>query len=152
MASTCAHCSSVLKNAQAKLSTQHGQYKPVLVKIAPDMTHEECAEFCKTALEFEIDGIIAGNTTSEREQVATSPHRDEGGGLSGEPMRALADDRLAVVAQHLNAKAGLIGVGGISCGKDAAHKLELGADLVQLYTGLIYHGPALVRDCIRNTT
>ena len=138
-----------LKNAQARLSTQHGKYKPVLVKVAPDMTHEELNAFCATALEFEIDGIIAGNTTREREQVSDSPHANEDGGLSGEPMRALADDRLQVVAEQLNGKAGLIGVGGISCGADAARKHQIGADLVQVYTGFIYHGPALVRDCIR---
>jgi len=143
---------SSLKNAQSKLATQHGSYKPVLVKVAPDMTHEELHSFCATAVEFEIDGVIAGNTTRDRDTVAGSEHADEDGGMSGEPMRVLADDRLAVVARELNGKAALIGVGGISNGLDAAYKLKLGADLVQLYTGLIYHGPALVRDCIRNTT
>ena len=140
-----------LKNAQTNLATKHSAYKPLLVKVAPDMTHEELNDFCTTALEFDMDGVIAGNTTMERAAVAGSPHADEAGGLSGEPMRSLADDRLAAVAGYLDGKAALIGVGGISCGADAARKRELGADLVQLYTGLIYHGPALVRDCIRNT-
>jgi len=140
-----------LKNAQAKLATQHGEYKPLVVKIAPDMTDNELSEFCTTMLEFEIDGVICGNTTSERSMVSDSKHADEAGGLSGAPMRALADDRLAIVAEQLGGKAAVIGVGGICVGNHAAHKRQLGADLVQLYTGLIYHGPALVRDCIRKT-
>lgn len=140
-----------LKNAQAKLATKHGQYKPVVVKIAPDMNDQELSAFCATVLEFEIDGVIAGNTTSERSMVANSKHASEAGGLSGAPMRTLADDRMAVVAAQLSGKAALIGVGGINSGNHAAHKRQLGADLVQLYTGLIYHGPALVRDCIRKT-
>jgi len=140
-----------LKNAQAKLATQHGQYKPLVVKISPDMSDDELSEFCATVLEFEIDGIIAGNTTSERSMVDGSKHAAETGGLSGAPMRALADDRLGVVAEQLSGKIALIGVGGISSGSHALNKRRLGADLVQLYTGLIYHGPALVRDCIRKT-
>lgn len=140
-----------LKNAQSKLATQHGTYKPIVVKIAPDMDNTEISEFCKTVIEFEIDGVIAGNTTSERTMVANSPHAAEAGGLSGAPMRELADDRLGVVAKQLEGKAALIGVGGISAGGHAVKKRQIGADLVQLYTGLIYHGPALVRDCIRKT-
>jgi len=142
---------SCLKNAQTRLATQHAQYKPLVVKIAPDMSDIELTEFCATVLEFEIDGVIAGNTTSERTMVASSKHAAEAGGLSGAPMRALADDRMTFVAKQLGDNAALIGVGGIHSGSHAAHKKQLGADLVQLYTGLIYHGPALVRDCIRKT-
>ncbi len=140
-----------LKNTQSKLATQHGAYKPIVVKIAPDMSDEELNAFCATVIEFEIDGVIAGNTTQERDIVAGHPHAQETGGLSGEPMRPLADEKMSTVAQALSGKAALIGVGGISCGADALKKRQLGADLVQLYTGLIYHGPALVRDCIRKT-
>lgn len=140
-----------LKNAQAKLSDQHGAYKPFVVKIAPDMSEEELQDFCTVVLEMEIDGVIAGNTTSQRDVVANSEHAAETGGLSGAPMKDLADERMAIVAKELHGKAALIGVGGISCGEDARKKRQLGADLVQLYTGLIYHGPALVQDCIRKT-
>lgn len=140
-----------LKNAQAKLATQHGAYKPVVVKIAPDMDDQELQDFCTTALEYHIDGIIAGNTTSEREVVADSQYAAEAGGLSGLPMRELADNRLGVLAKLVAGKMAVIGVGGISSGEHAAQKRLLGADLVQLYTGLIYNGPALVRDCIRKT-
>jgi len=140
-----------LKNAQVNLASEHSQYKPFVVKIAPDMNDAELAEFCTIALEFEVDGVIAGNTTSQRDTVANSKHVNETGGLSGAPMLELANDRLAVVARELAGKTALIGVGGISNGADAVKKRQLGADLVQLYTGLIYHGPALVQDCIRKT-
>jgi dihydroorotate dehydrogenase len=143
---------STMKNNQSALSTEHGKYKPLLIKIAPDMTHEELTDFCLAVQEFEIDGVIAGNTTREREPVRTSPHADEDGGLSGKPLLTLANERLQFVAQALKgSKTALIGVGGVSNGDDAAQKRQLGADLVQLYTGLIYSGPALVRDCIRKT-
>jgi len=140
-----------LKNSQTKLADQHGAYKPFVIKIAPDMSEEELQDFCAAVVEFEIDGVIAGNTTSQREMVATSEHARETGGLSGAPMQMLANDRLVIVARELAGKATLIGVGGINTGADAAKKCRLGADLVQLYTGLIYHGPALVQDCIRKT-
>ncbi len=140
-----------LKNAQAKLATQHGQYKPIVVKIAPDMSNDELQAFCSAVIEFGIDGVIAGNTTNARHWVEDHKHANEQGGLSGAPMRSLADEKLATVAEHLTGKAALIGVGGIHCGEHAQTKRQLGADLVQLYTGLIYHGPALVRDCIRKT-
>ncbi|MCL4132581.1 UNVERIFIED_CONTAM: hypothetical protein GTU68_060705 [Idotea baltica] len=149
-------------NTQGLRDLQHGKRlrslldtlknsQPVVVKIAPDMTRHELEDFCATVLEFEIDGVIAGNTTQERDAVAGHQHETEAGGLSGRPMQALADDRMQIVASELAGKAAVIGVGGISCGADAVKKRQLGADLVQLYTGLIYHGPALVRDCIRKT-
>ncbi len=140
-----------LKNAQAKLSTQHGAYKPFLVKIAPDMSQDELQDFCRIVLELDIDGVISGNTTAQRDSVSSSPHAAETGGLSGAPMIPLANQCLGIVAQELGGKTTLVGVGGISSGSDAAEKRRLGADLVQLYTGLIYHGPALVQDCIRKT-
>jgi len=140
---------STLKESQSKLSTQHGAYKPLLIKVAPDMTDNELNDFCTTAMQFDIDGIIVGNTTQERSAVSGSPHANEAGGLSGAPLRELADDRLQVASKIINGKTALIGVGGISSGEDAQQKLKLGADLVQLYTGFIYHGPALVRDCVR---
>ncbi len=141
-----------MKNAQAKLSTQHGSYKPILVKIAPDMSEDELHSFCDAVLASEIDGVIAGNTTNSRDTVASSPHCSEAGGLSGKPLMSLANVALGVVGTRLAGKVALIGVGGISEGQHAADKLALGANLVQLYTGFIYHGPALVHDCIRKTT
>lgn len=140
-----------LKETQSRLATVHERYIPVLVKIAPDMNDAELDEFCQAVLAHEIDGVIAGNTTSDRTQVAHHLYAREAGGLSGAPLKPLANDRLQAVARRLAGKAALIGVGGVSCGNDAQEKLALGADLVQLYSGLIYHGPALVRDCIHRT-
>lgn len=142
---------SALKNAQSALATQHSAYKPLLVKIAPDMTNAELQAFCATAVDFDIDGVIVGNTTRERAMVAGSPHADETGGLSGAPLSALANEKLEVAVHAIAGKSAVLGVGGIANGADALAKRQLGADLVQLYTGFIYHGPALVQDCIRKT-
>jgi len=140
-----------LKTAQGRLSTEHGRYVPIAVKIAPDMTDSELDSFCKQVVDFEIDALISGNTTNSREMVASHLYARETGGLSGRPLRALADDRLAAVRDRISEKTTLFGVGGISCGNDALNKLQTGADLVQLYSGLIFQGPALVRDCIEAT-
>ncbi|MEE9335266.1 MAG: quinone-dependent dihydroorotate dehydrogenase [Granulosicoccaceae bacterium] len=140
-----------LKNRQAQLATQHGSHKPLLVKIAPDMTSEERLAFCQSAIDAEIDGVISGNTSNQRQWVAGHQHEQEQGGLSGAPIKALADESLAEIASEVGTKMAVIGVGGINCGNDAKRKLELGADWVQLYSGLIYQGPALVQSCIRNT-
>lgn len=142
---------SALKNSQSKLSTEHNRYVPIAIKIAPDMTDEELDEFCQATLDHEIDAIIAGNTTNQRDAVSTHLYARESGGLSGAPLRSLANDRLKAVAARIGNKAALIGAGGVSCGNDAQAKIELGATLVQLYSGLIYHGPALIRDCIACT-
>ena len=141
-----------LKNAQSRLATEHGKYVPIAVKIAPDMSNPELDEFCEQVLAHEVDAIITGNTTNTRDAVATHLYATEAGGLSGAPLKTLANDRLKAVAERIGTKAALIGVGGISCANDAQEKLDAGATLVQLYSGLIYHGPALVRDCVLKTS
>jgi len=139
-----------LKETQSGLATRHGRQVPIAVKIAPDLDDAGLDAFCAAAREHEIEAVISGNTTNGREPVRHHLHARETGGLSGAPLKPLADDRLAGVAARLaGSDATLIGVGGIARGRDAAHKLYLGADLVQLYTGFIFHGPALVRDCVR---
>lgn len=137
-----------LKSAQSRLATEHARYVPIAVKIAPDMSDEELDDFCAQIIRFEIDALITGNTTNTREPVSRHLYAREAGGLSGKPVLALANDRLAAVHERIEGNALLFGVGGVTCGNDALSKLNLGADLVQLYSGLIYHGPALVRDCI----
>lgn len=145
------HLLESLKSTQQRLTTEHERYVPIAVKIAPDMSDEELDGFCKAVIDNEIDAIITGNTTSGREPVRNHLYAREAGGLSGAPLKKLADDRLQAVAERIGSKAALIGVGGVSCGQDASQKLANGASLVQLYTGLIYQGPALVRDCIDST-
>ena len=140
-----------LKNAQSRLATQHNAYVPIAIKIAPDMTNEELNDFCSRIIDHEIDALISSNTTHSREPVAKHLYARETGGLSGKPVLGLANDTLAAVHERIGDKALLFGVGGITCGNDALTKLNLGADLVQLYSGLIFHGPALVRDCIEAT-
>lgn len=137
-----------IKNEQSKLATQHNRYVPIAVKIAPDMSNDELDTFCEQLVAFDIDAIISGNTTNSRDTVAGNLYAPETGGLSGRPLTSLANDRLAAVIERLNGKVVVIGAGGVNCGQDALNKLEAGANLVQLYSGLIFHGPALVRDCI----
>jgi dihydroorotate dehydrogenase len=140
-----------LKRAQSQLATQHGKLTPLAVKIAPDMNDAELDSFCAAVLENEIEAVIIGNTTNSRTPVAGHLYAREAGGMSGAPLQALANDRLSAVARRLQGKTALIGAGGVSSGAVAVEKRRRGANLVQLYTGLIFHGPALVRDCIRRT-
>jgi len=141
-----------LKETQSALATRHGRCVPLAVKIAPDLDDTGLDDFCAAVREHGIEAVISGNTTFAREPVAGHLYARETGGLSGAPLKALADERLHAVAERLaGSDTTLIGTGGISKGSDALGKLERGADLVQLYTGLIFHGPALVRDCVRAT-
>lgn len=140
-----------LKDTQARLATRHSRKVPIAVKIAPDMSDEELDGFCRAVSEHEIEAVIAGNTTRERGMLGRHLYASETGGLSGAPLKPLADNRLQAVAERLDGKTVLIGVGGVSCGAHAQEKLALGASLVQMYSGLIYHGPALVSDSIDAT-
>jgi len=130
-----------------RLAQQHGKRTPILVKIAPDVDDEQLDAIAHVARETGIDGLIATNTTITREPVAGHVHAQESGGLSGAPLKPLADRALAGLRQRIGADFVLIGVGGISSAQDACDKRKAGADLVQIYSGFIYHGPALVRDC-----
>ncbi|NCY01219.1 MAG: quinone-dependent dihydroorotate dehydrogenase, partial [Burkholderiaceae bacterium] len=100
-------------------------------------------------LEFEIDAVIATNTTISRVDVATLPHGNEAGGLSGSPVLNLSNQAIHHLFQSLQNRVPIIGVGGIQSGNDVRQKIDAGASLVQLYTGLIYKGPQLIRDCVR---
>jgi dihydroorotate dehydrogenase len=135
-----------LKSEQARLAGEHGRYVPLVVKIAPDLRPGEITDIGQTLLRHEIDGVIATNTTFSRAGVENLPHGAETGGLSGRP---LTDPATAIVSQ-LHAVLGdrlpIIAAGGIMSGADARAKRAAGASLVQLYTGLIYRGPALVRE------
>ena len=140
---------NALKNSQAKLTQQHQKYVPLFLKIAPDMTKEALYDICHAISYYCIDGIIVTNTSISREGLAPEPHVDEGGGLSGQAITALANQTLTYVRNILPKPFPVIAVGGIMDADDALKKVELGADLVQLYTGLIYSGPSLIRQCIR---
>ncbi|MEZ5661399.1 MAG: quinone-dependent dihydroorotate dehydrogenase [Burkholderiaceae bacterium] len=136
-----------LHACRRELAEATGRSVPLLVKIAPDLTPDEIEEICAVVVASSIDGIIATNTTLERRAVAGAPNSSEAGGLSGAPLRERAEQVVAMLRQTLPAGFPIIGVGGIFSGDDARRRIAAGADLVQIYTGLIYRGPALVREC-----
>lgn len=138
-----------LKNKQSTLHTQHGKYVPLAVKIAPDLDTEQIENIAKIVLEHEIDGVVATNTTIDKSALGESPLKNEAGGLSGAPVFARSNQVLANLAEHLNGKIPLIGVGGVLSGADAAEKLRLGATAVQIYSGMVYRGPQLVKECLQ---
>mgnify|MGYP002713003206 CR=1 FL=1 len=139
---------ATLHEAREKLAVTHGARKPVLLKIAPDLTEPDMDAMAKVLGESGLDGLVCTNTTVARDAIADSPRAGEGGGLSGRPLREPADQVLRGMRRRLGDAIPIIGVGGIMEGADAAEKLDAGANLVQLYTGLIYRGPALVAECV----
>jgi dihydroorotate dehydrogenase len=136
-----------LKTEQKKLADTHGKYVPIALKIAPDMENEQVVQIARLLMQHRIDGVIATNTTLSREGVENLPHAEESGGLSGAPLRDKSSLVIRMLAAELHGSLPIIGVGGISSGMDAAEKIRAGAALVQLYSGLIYRGPALVSEC-----
>ena len=135
-----------IKLEQQKLQTLHGRYVPVAVKIAPDMDELAIIEVAQTLLAQGIDGVIATNTTIGREGVGSFATSTETGGLSGLPVRAKSTAVISALYAELGEKLPIIGVGGISDGESAVEKIKAGAKLVQLYSGFIYRGPALVAE------
>ncbi len=140
---------SRLKQSQAALADKHGRYVPVVLKIAPDLDAEQIKTIADALLRHKIDGVIASNTTITRDAVKGLAHAEETGGLSGAPVRELSNRVITALHRELGGAIPIIGVGGILRGDDAKAKIDAGASLVQLYTGLIYRGPALVRECAR---
>jgi dihydroorotate dehydrogenase len=136
-----------LAQRRAELALTHGRHVPLAIKIAPDMTDEETIQVAQALIETGMDAVIATNTSVSRTGVEGLPHADEAGGLSGAPIRQRATEVLKKLHAHLKGEIPLIGAGGILSGADAREKLEAGASLVQLYSGLIYRGPALVSEC-----
>ena len=138
-----------LKAEQKVLSDRHGKYTPIAVKIAPDLTLRAIDGIARLLVRHKVDGVIATNTTIARDAVTGMPHSNEGGGLSGRPLRAQATAVVRALAKALDGALPIVGVGGILSGTDAKEKIDAGATLVQIYTGLIYRGPELVGDCAR---
>ena len=131
------------------LAARSGRLKPLAVKIAPDLDDEQIAAVAELALKHGVDGLIATNTTIGRAGVEGHRHAAEAGGLSGRPVFALSTAVLGRLARLLEGRIPLIGVGGILGGDDARAKIAAGASLVQVYTGFIYRGPALIADARR---
>lgn len=138
---------SALKQAQARLADTHGRYVPLALKIAPDLDNDQIETIADALMRHHIDGVIASNTTITRDAVQGLAHADEAGGLSGAPVRDLSTRVIRALHRAFKGEIPIIGVGGILSGAHARDKMDAGASLVQLYTGLIYRGPSLVREC-----
>ncbi len=137
-----------LKKRQLELAQQYQHYVPLVLKVAPDLEAEDIQFIAQQLLKFKIDGLIVTNTTLSREGVEGLEHAEETGGLSGAPVFEKSTACLAAFSKLLQGQIALIGVGGILSGADAVAKKQAGASLVQVYSGLIYTGPKLVKDCV----
>ncbi|MBU8976197.1 MULTISPECIES: quinone-dependent dihydroorotate dehydrogenase [unclassified Lysobacter] len=137
-----------LREAQERLAAVHGRRVPMLVKIAPDLTDDDVEAAARVLGDLQVDGVIATNTTVSRVGIEGAPHAQETGGLSGKPLLGQATAVLRMMRTRLPESIPMIGVGGILSGADAAAKMAAGATLVQTYTGLVYRGPALVKECV----
>ena len=138
---------SQLKQEQSRLADEYGHYVPVALKIAPDVDGDQIRDIAGALLRHKIDGVIATNTTLNRRDVEGMKHANEAGGLSGAPVFEQSTIVIRALKAELGEEVPIIGVGGIMRGQDARAKIAAGAKLVQLYSGLIYAGPALVREC-----
>jgi len=138
-----------LSRRRAELADLHGRCIPLAIKVAPDLEDDAIPVVADVMTRHRMDAVIATNTTIGREGVEGLKHADEAGGLSGAPLKPRADKVLAALRNTLPEEVALIGVGGITRGQDAVDKLDLGASLVQFYTGMVYRGPELVTECLR---
>ncbi|ADV86561.1 quinone-dependent dihydroorotate dehydrogenase [Vibrio vulnificus] len=139
-----------LKRKQAELEEKHGKYVPLALKIAPDLTDDEIRQICQSLINNKIDGVIATNTTLDRTMVEGMKHAQEAGGLSGRPLQSRSTEVVRLLRKELQGNIPIIGVGGVDSYVAAKEKMLAGADLVQVYSGFIYHGPGLVRDIVKN--
>lgn len=138
-----------INGRRSELADSLGRRVPVALKVAPDLEDDALPAIAQTVSHHEMDAVIATNTTISREEVEGMKHADEAGGLSGAPLKVKADATLGSLRKLLPAEIALIGVGGITRGQDAVDKLDLGADLVQFYTGMVYRGPELLNECLQ---
>ena len=140
---------AAVQERKARLATQHGRSVPIFVKIAPDLDAQQVDAVAAILKRHGIDGVIATNTTITRDTVKHLQHGAEAGGLSGAPVFAASNRVIAQLRAALGSAYPIIGVGGVLSGADARAKIAAGADLVQVYTGFIYRGPALVSEAAR---
>lgn len=138
-----------LQEKRMQLAREQGRQVPIFVKIAPDLDERQVSIIALTLQKNSIDGVIATNTTISRDAVRGLPHAEEAGGLSGSPVREASNRVIRQLRAVLGSRFPIIGVGGVMSAADARAKREAGADLVQIYTGLIYEGPDLVRRCAK---
>ena len=139
---------SRIRTRRNALAEKHGRHVAVALKISPDLDDDAIRSVADVARRERVDGIVATNTTVSRESVSGLPCGAEQGGLSGAPLRERSTRVIRILSQELKREIPVIGVGGILSGADAVEKLDAGAALVQLYSGLIYRGPELVNECV----
>jgi dihydroorotate dehydrogenase len=137
-----------LKNEQQLLQDQFDRYVPIAIKIAPDLTADEIKQIGKALLHYQLDAVIATNTTIDKEKVHQLKHGDEQGGLSGKPVTEVSTQVIQQLRDTVGDKLPIIGVGGIFSGDDVKAKLAAGATAVQIYTGFIYRGPAVIKEAV----
>ncbi|MDM8564502.1 quinone-dependent dihydroorotate dehydrogenase [Candidatus Halobeggiatoa sp. HSG11] len=139
---------SALKQAQQQLTEQHDKYVPIVLKIAPDVTTSDLDKIMDKLLAYSIDGVISTNTTTSRKGLKNVAHADEAGGLSGTPLSDSATFIIKQLHAKLQGKIPIIAAGGVMSALDAQEKRLAGANLIQIYTGLIYRGPRLIKEII----
>ncbi|WP_299495158.1 quinone-dependent dihydroorotate dehydrogenase [uncultured Shewanella sp.] len=137
-----------LKEKQSELASHYGRYVPLALKIAPDLSMDEIKDISASVIKNQFDGIIATNTTLERESVKHLPFGEEAGGLSGLPLDRLSTSVVQALSDHIGGKIPIIAVGGITTATAALNKFDAGASLVQVYSGFIYKGPQLIKRII----
>ncbi|XXF10589.1 quinone-dependent dihydroorotate dehydrogenase [Pseudomonas sp. D2-3] len=142
------HLLDALHKRQNELALSHGRRVPLAIKIAPDMSDEETVQVAAALLDSGMDAVIATNTTLSREGVENLAFANEAGGLSGAPVRDKSTHTVGVLAGELGGRLPIIAAGGITEGHHAAEKIAAGASLVQVYSGFIYKGPALIREAV----
>lgn len=141
---------SALKERQTILAEKYNKYVPLALKIAPDLTDEEIVQIAESLVRHKIDGVIATNTTLDREKVEGMNHAHEQGGLSGRPLTERSTEVIKLIHTQLKGQIPIIGVGGIDSYIAAKEKIMAGASLVQVYTGFIYRGPGLIKEIVKN--
>ena len=142
---------TTLRQEQAKLAQEHGRYVPVAIKVAPDLSETDIRDMAGVFSSVQIDALIATNTTLDKSAVQGLRYADEQGGLSGMPLTQHATEVIRQFRADLDSNIPIIGVGGVMSGEAAQAKLAAGASLVQVYTGFIYQGPELIKQCIQAT-
>ncbi|ABY69340.1 dihydroorotate dehydrogenase [Actinobacillus pleuropneumoniae serovar 3 str. JL03] len=139
-----------LKSEQESLSQKFNRYKPLVLKIAPDLTDEEIASVADGLVRHKIDGVIAGNTTLSRDPVVGLKNAEHQGGLSGNPLNTLSTRLISTLAKELNGALPIIGSGGIHSVASGQEKIDAGASLLQVYSAMIYQGPALIQNLAKH--
>jgi dihydroorotate dehydrogenase len=135
-----------IKREQNLLYKKYNKYVPFVIKISPDNTDSQLLFICKSLIKYKIDGVIATNTTLSRTEIGNSNKQYEAGGLSGLPLRQNSLETIKKLKKNLNNKVPIIGVGGIMSGEDGKEKIDNGADLIQIYSGLIFNGNKLIHE------